>query len=142
MEFQARIEVFLELLSCAKPLFYWRYDGQGALLHSTCSSEKMLDAVLRHTGGLEYAYTAPKQAPLILNGDARLMWIAAREMSGNSVVEIHVLGPFSGMSRTRIALMNCFPPKRRRLPHNGSTHWRKHSIHCRFSQCRFLRNMQ
>ena len=96
MEFQARIEVFLELLSCAKPLFYWRYDGQGALLHSTCSSEKMLDAVLRHTGGLEYAYTAPKQAPLILNGDARLMWIAAREMSGNSVVEIHVLGPFFG----------------------------------------------
>ena len=47
MEFQARIEVFLELLSCAKPLFYWRYDGQGALLHSTCSSEKMLDAVTK-----------------------------------------------------------------------------------------------
>ena len=76
---QQRIEVLLELISCNQPLFYWRYDEQGNLLYSDCPAEKMLDVVLRRTGGLRCIYEMGHNAPLLIGADSSLLWIADRE---------------------------------------------------------------
>ena len=92
---QQRIEVLLELISCNQPLFYWRYDEQGNLLYSDCPAEKMLDVVLRRTGGLRCIYEMGHNAPLLIGADSSLLWIADREnLEGKGLFQIHVLGPF------------------------------------------------
>ena len=77
MERRERIEVFLDLLSCTQPLYFWDYDSDGSLLRSTCPAEKMLDTIFRHTGCHEFLMDTQESAPILLAGGARLMWIAA-----------------------------------------------------------------
>ena len=82
MERRERMEVFLELLSCTQPLYFWEYDAGGSLVRSTCPTEKMLDTIFRRTGCHELLTGTQEAAPMLLTGEARLMWIAACEMGG------------------------------------------------------------
>lgn len=91
---QDRIQLFLELVACNQPLFYWRYDPMGNLLESTCQAEKMLDEVFRLSGALEYVVGAETEQPMILGSNAFLLWVAGREMEGEKCVALHILGPF------------------------------------------------
>lgn len=86
------IRLFLELIACNAPLFYWRYDAAGHLLESTCPSETMLDGVFRATGALDRALEADSGGPLVLGSSALLFWVADREPGEDAA--LHVLGPF------------------------------------------------
>lgn len=90
---QERIQLFLELISCNQPLFYWHYDEEANLLESNCPSEKILDTIFRYLGNLDYLYAAPESAPLVLSGGS-MLWTAAREIVDGKVAQVHVLGPF------------------------------------------------
>lgn len=81
---QDRIQLFLELVACNQPLFYWRYDPMGNLLESTCQAEKMLDEVFRLSGALEYVVGAETEQPMILGSNSFLLWVAGREMEGEN----------------------------------------------------------
>lgn len=95
MNRKERMEVFLDLLSCSHPLYFWQYDTDGHLLRSTCPSEELLDTLFRRMGCHALMMDAKEgSAPLILSGDARLVWIAAHEYDGEMPVQSDVLGPF------------------------------------------------
>ena len=94
MERRERMEVFLDLLSCTHPLYFWEYDAGGSLVRSTCPAEKMLDTIFRRTGCHELLTAAQESAPMLLSGEARLMWIAALENNEKAGVRYYVLGPF------------------------------------------------
>lgn len=89
-----RMELFLELIACDRPISYWRYDAKGNLLYSDSPAKEMLDHVLRRMGGLEFACKAEHHVPLLLGANTALMWIADREYFKEELIELHVLGPF------------------------------------------------
>lgn len=91
---QERIQLFLELVACNQPLFYWRYDPMGNLLESTCQTEKMLDEAFRLSGALENAVCTETDQPMILGSNSFMLWVADREMENGKCVALHILGPF------------------------------------------------
>lgn len=95
MEKRARIHLFLELVACNHPLYYWCYEKSGHILESTCPTEQLFDVVFRHYGSVELLFGAPADTPLILSNDRNILWLAVQDAESEL---LHVLGPFFSLN--------------------------------------------
>ncbi len=93
MDLQNDLMLFRELLFCDAPIYYWCYDGDGALMASSCPEETVFHPIFRHSGCLDYALAAQVEEPMVLSGASNIAWAGVWEIRDDTRYRLHIIGP-------------------------------------------------
>lgn len=96
MERTRNIQVLKDMVSLDYPLYYWSYSLEGVYQDTNCPVEKvtMCDWLMRHSGCLDCANDLLDDAPMLLENERGLTWVAVWERNEEDVrCQLHVLGP-------------------------------------------------
>lgn len=90
-----KLTYLYELIECCHPLEHWAYGADGHLMNSNSSNERILDIIFSSGGIKDYmiAYGKTNTKPLILSSSLGNLWIAVFDISPDSNIMYHVLGP-------------------------------------------------
>lgn len=93
---ETRLAVFQELVQCFHALYLWTYDPEMRLLESNCPESAVTSGLFVPT---EYwadivEYVRQNHKPTVMSSDLGLVWITDGNFEKDTLVAVHVLGPF------------------------------------------------
>lgn len=95
MDVMQNIRLFQELIRCGDNIYTWCYAADGALLHSNCPDEGVLNTAFDLFGCRQrmIEHGRKNRLPVSLGSAVGLIWFAAFEKEGDELLRCWVIGP-------------------------------------------------
>ncbi len=95
MDALQNIRLFQELIRCGDNIYTWCYDVDGALLHSNCPDEGVLNTAFTLFGCKDRMLERGRRSrlPVSVGASIGLIWIAAFEKEGEELLRCWAIGP-------------------------------------------------